>query len=358
MQSNFFEDFFKKHLTGSRAKARFALLGAQALFALLGVLMTVVNLVTDHGIFSCFTLLFGALCGLNFYLVLSKARKGEKIAKLLFFIESLGFLLLCLLLGEPEGLSILWACLLPFAAELLYEKRSALALSILGLAILAFFCWIPVGRALLPETYGSLFLIHFPFVYLGCGLFALFVGTLHASSEKTILTARNTYRDLSRVDQLTGLQNETSYYHFLTEIDRAVEERRANFAVVVMDVNGLKITDDTYGHRFGCQLIIQAGHMLPAIFPGCRHFHIGGDEFVVIAEGEAREHLAEYMEEFRKRLTYSKITFEGVELVLSVASGVAYSSFGERYSEVFQRADEAMYANKKILKATYGIAGR
>lgn len=358
MRSGFFEGFFQKYLTGSRAKARFSLLCTQALFAALSLVMTVVNLVTDHGIFSCFTLLFGALCGLNFYLSLCKGEKGERIAKLLFFFEVPAFLLLCILLGEPEGVSVIWAGLIPFAALLVYEKPSGIALASISFFLLGFFFWIPAGRAMLPEVYAPLFLLHFPFFYLGCALFSFFVSALHSSSEQNILHARNTYRDLSRVDQLTGLQNETSYYHFLVEIERAVEKRKANFAVVVMDVNGLKITDDTYGHRFGCQLIIEAGHRLPGIFPGCRHFHIGGDEFVVIAEDEAREHLAEYMEEFRKQLTYSKITFEGVELVLSVASGVAYSSFGEIYSEVFQRADEAMYKNKKLLKETYGIAGR
>ena len=358
MKTTFYERFFQKYLTSSRARARVSFLGAQILFAALALTMTVVNLATDHGIFSCFTLLFGALCGLNLFLVLRKKEQGERIAKPLFFLEVFAFLLLCILLGEPEGLAVIWAGLIPFAAFLLYEKKSAIALTILCLLSLVFFFWIPAGRALLPEAYTSLFLVHFPFFYLGCALFSLFADALHSTSERTILHARNTYRDLSRIDQLTGLQNETSYYHFLVEIDHAVEERRASFAVVVMDVNGLKMTDDTYGHRFGCQLIIEAGHRLPGIFPGCRHFHIGGDEFVVIAEGDAREHLEDYMEEFRKQLTYSHITFEGVELMLSVASGVAYSSFGETYSEVFQRADEAMYENKKILKKTYGIAGR
>ena len=358
MKASFFDRFFKKHLTGSRAKARFSLLGSCLLFAAFSLVMTVVNLLTLHGIFACFTLLFGALCGMNLYLILRKTEKGEQIARVLFWIEIPSFLLLCLLVGEPEGFSVLWAVLIPFVALLLYGRAGGTALASVSFLLLACFCWIPACRTLLPEVYSASMLLHFPFLYLSCFAFAFFLDALHTFSEKTILHARNTYRDLSLVDQLTGLQNETAYYRFLVEIDRAVEERHADFAVVVMDVNGLKITDDTYGHRYGCQLIIEAGHRLPAIFPGCQHFHIGGDEFVVVAEGDARKHLKEYMEEFRRRLTYTKITFEGQELVLSVAAGVSYSSFGESYSEVFQRADDAMYENKKILKATYGIGGR
>ncbi|MCQ2772797.1 MAG: diguanylate cyclase [Bacilli bacterium] len=158
---------------------------------------------------------------------------------------------------------------------------------------------------------------------------------------------------ISQIDALTGLKNENAYYRCLDKFDKDAE----NYAVIVMDVNGLKHTDDTYGHRYGAYLIQSAGRILPTVFKNCDIFHTGGDEFVCIVTTELPK-LDEYLEDFAKTLEYQQITFDGQELFLSLARGVAIHQKGEKYSDVYQRADRDMYVNKPIVKAKYNIQGR
>jgi diguanylate cyclase (GGDEF)-like protein len=130
------------------------------------------------------------------------------------------------------------------------------------------------------------------------------------------------------------------------------------YAVVVMDLNGLKHTDDTLGHRYGCQLIIEFGHQLPSIFEHSRLFHTGGDEFVAICANEDYENLPTLLNKFEERFAYQEIIFEEQTLVLSVAIGSAKHLSNTSYNEVFQRADENMYKNKEKIKEKYNIVSR
>lgn len=360
MKDKSFSDFLKRNLTGERARTRFLFLSVYFLFAVLSLIMAVVILINrDGGQYAIFAFSFSALCGLNAYLLFRKTARAELASKILFCVEVPVFLLLFIRNGGSDGFSVLWAALIPFAAVLLFKRKGGAIFSLIIFAIVGVCFWTPLGREIfLDYEYSLPFYVRFPLFYLACLLLAMFFETVRDFTEKELLRARNNYRKLSFTDQLTGLGNETAYYRFLKKLDSESAGRGTPFAVVVMDVNGLKATDDTYGHRYGCHLIVTTGHRLPEIFPDCQQFHIGGDEFVIIAEGEACERLDGYMQEFRRQMTYTKIRFNGRELILSVAAGVAYSSFGESYGEVFQRADDLMYENKKRLKETYNIAGR
>ena len=160
------------------------------------------------------------------------------------------------------------------------------------------------------------------------------------------------------IDVLTGLGNERAYYSYLEEIDSRKKSKAKRYAVVLMDLNGLKVTDDTLGHRFGCQLIIEFGHQLPEFFKTSKLFHIGGDEFVAILEGEDFRNRNKLLEKFVEKYSCAEIEFEGKKLVLSVAIGMQENEKDKKYNDIFQLADKNMYANKKIIKKKYNIKSR
>lgn len=165
--------------------------------------------------------------------------------------------------------------------------------------------------------------------------------------------------ELTYFDELTGLLNERSYIETVDDINKRLKEgEEVKLAVVLMDVNNLKATNDAYGHRFGCSLVVRCGHTLPTIFKSSKMFHIGGDEFVVIVEGEDLEHFNEVMERFDTAMLYSLVEFEGKELIFSVARGYKVREKEKAYSEVLQVADGLMYENKKYLKEKYNMKGR
>ena len=125
-----------------------------------------------------------------------------------------------------------------------------------------------------------------------------------------------------------------------------------------MDVNNIKPTNDTYGHRFGCHLIVRCGHTIPEFFKESKMFHIGGDEFVIIVYGEDYKNLDNILKAYEERLVYSLIEYEGVELIFSIAYGVAKYEPGMKYKDVLQKADNAMYVHKKAVKEKYGMKQR
>ena len=165
--------------------------------------------------------------------------------------------------------------------------------------------------------------------------------------------------ELSYKDELTGLLNERSYIEAVDELNsRLASGEDVKFAVMLMDVNNLKATNDAYGHRYGCSLIVRCGHTLPTIFKSSKMFHIGGDEFLVIVEGKDLDNFNELMEKFDKTMLYSIVEYEGKELIFSVARGYKIRDKESKYQEVLQVADKLMYENKKYLKENYNMKGR
>ncbi len=180
------------------------------------------------------------------------------------------------------------------------------------------------------------------------------VGTLADSFQKTVDSLQKyiTYiNGLAYRDPLTGVKNKTAYL----EAERQMEERmrtgRPEFAVVVMDINGLKEVNDTCGHDFGDILIIDACKLICRTFKRSPVYRIGGDEFVVILENGDLEHYAELLEAFTRGMAECSSSRPGE--TLSIARGIAiYDSATDLvFANVFKRADDAMYQNKAVMKA-------
>ena len=164
---------------------------------------------------------------------------------------------------------------------------------------------------------------------------------------------------LTYYDELTSLLNERSYINKTEEINNNIANGSIKpFAVVLMDVNNLKATNDQYGHRYGCHLVVRTGHTLPEVFKTSTLFHVGGDEFLAVVEGEDYEDFDNVLEQFDKTFRYSLIQYEGQELIFSVARGYSKYQQGDKFADVLQRADDMMYQNKAEIKETYHLKAR
>ena len=149
-------------------------------------------------------------------------------------------------------------------------------------------------------------------------------------------------------DGLTGVKSTHAYL----EMEKAVEKQLTDgtlteFAIVVCDVNGLKQVNDTLGHKAGDELIRKACQMVCDIFAHSPVYRVGGDEFTVFLTGRDYEHRRRLMEELHKLSSDHIATKDAI-----VSGGMAEFIPGRdtRISDVFKRADEAMYAEKQLLK--------
>lgn len=195
--------------------------------------------------------------------------------------------------------------------------------------------------------------------------FAVYAILICIISFKSYRITMKEYRAMDRLhqltyyDELTGLLNERSYMDAIDHIAKEIEnDHLEKLAIVMMDVNNLKATNDAYGHRYGCHLVVKCGHDLPSIFPSSKLFHVGGDEFIAIVVGDDYDHFEERIASFDETMTYTKEPYEGQVLIFSVARGYTKYQKGDRYQDVLQRADAAMYENKKMLKEKYNFKGR
>ena len=159
---------------------------------------------------------------------------------------------------------------------------------------------------------------------------------------------------LANTDSLTGTENKTAYDTAVNKLEEQIRSGEAEFAVAVLDINGLKQTNDTKGHIYGDELINRCVEIIKYAFPGCPVYRIGGDEFSVLLTGEELAHREEYMKSLAAALEEDRVSVG--ESYAALAYGIAeYRSTDSCYADVFNRADEAMYENKRAVKSAAGI---
>ena len=188
-----------------------------------------------------------------------------------------------------------------------------------------------------------------------------FVAIILAAIEHYIVTI-NDYRIEKRLNQsitydgITGFLTEKMYLKEIDMIDYRVNKNELDkYAVATFILNNFKTTNDTYGHRFGINLLERCGRILPKYFAKSKIFRIGGDEFVVIVYDEDLQKLDATLKEIKTKYAYSKIKQEGEELVLSIAQGSAVYEKGMEYKDVMQKANAEVFANKKKIVDKYKL---
>ncbi|MBO5636544.1 MAG: GGDEF domain-containing protein [Acidaminococcaceae bacterium] len=149
------------------------------------------------------------------------------------------------------------------------------------------------------------------------------------------------------IDSLTGIKNKYAFNSSAERMNRQIEtQSQESFAIVVLDVNNLKIINDTLGHQAGDQYLKEACKIICDTFKHSPVFRLGGDEFAVIARGNDYEHMEELLEVVSRRNAEAAHT-NGVV----IACGMAKFDGDANVDEVFARADKKMYENKSKLKS-------
>ena len=148
---------------------------------------------------------------------------------------------------------------------------------------------------------------------------------------------------LSYHDQLTGLYNRR---FFVEELHRLDVERNYPLCIIMADVNGLKLINDSFGHAVGDNLIVKLAEVLRE---ACRAdeiiSRIGGDEFVILIPQIEDEHAEQLIE--RIHGIASNVNVSSVNLSVSFGWDIKRSP-DEDIQEIFNRAEDMMYKRKLI----------
>ena len=151
-------------------------------------------------------------------------------------------------------------------------------------------------------------------------------------------------------DKLTGLLNKHAYSLTEQKFDDRIDEGTVgSFAVVVCDINDLKLLNEQGGRNAGDTCIRRTGHVISEIFNYSPVFRVGGDEFVVVLEKSDYDNREALVGELKK-CTDDRKKIIGATLAVGMSE---YSKEdGDSFINVFSRADEKMYEHKMETKTS------
>ena len=153
-------------------------------------------------------------------------------------------------------------------------------------------------------------------------------------------------------DSLTGLRNTNSYKAWTNDFNEEIRNKNPDFGIMVLDINYLKETNDKYGHDIGNKLIVCAAQVISGIFKRSPVFRIGGDEFLVILQNRDLDNFEKLLEKFDEECLNESVATDKGNIPISIAKGFARydSQKDSSFIDVFNRADDAMYENKRKIK--------
>lgn len=145
------------------------------------------------------------------------------------------------------------------------------------------------------------------------------------------------------IDPLTGLPNRTAYDYDIA----CVWDRQLEHTIAYIDIDGLKVCNDHFGHPAGNRYIIKVANCLKLhCRPDERLYRIGGDEFVLISITDSVEMLNQRLEACRASLATS--TFDDGQTPMSYSYGCAHANpqAGDVLHKMVTEADRRMYDYK------------
>ncbi len=160
--------------------------------------------------------------------------------------------------------------------------------------------------------------------------------------ERVELLDRLAYQDV-----LIDLPNRRGFMRQLEGAIDRVTRYDDTAAMLFVDIDGLKMINDTFGHQAGDEALIQVAEMLSQ---GVRKSdcvaRLGGDEFGILLERADDQSASETADRLVSMIAGCEFCFQGTCLPLSVAIGIAVIEPNDQADAVMARADLAMYRQK------------
>lgn len=189
---------------------------------------------------------------------------------------------------------------------------------------------------------------HYSYVYaIGLAIFITCMITASLQRMYSYITDNanvSAYKQLAYIDSLTGLMNKAS---FTTEHIKPITSPTA---YIMFDLNGLKHTNDTYGHKEGDELIAAAAECIRAVFGRIgKCYRFGGDELIVILYGFKARDIDALLNYKLPAVINSYNSNRDIPLDVSYGYAICNDNSVTRH-ELFKQADERMYAMKKSVE--------
>ena len=160
--------------------------------------------------------------------------------------------------------------------------------------------------------------------------------------------------ELAHMDALTGIRNKMAYDKEKQTLDSEIAKGLTACGIAMIDLNFLKVINDTYGHECGDTAIKRLCGLTCLIFDHSPVFRIGGDEFAVILRGSDYKNIEKLTEDFNEQMEILS-SDDSLQPWERISASLGYALFDESTDscadDIFKRADLRMYERKKEMKA-------
>lgn len=140
-------------------------------------------------------------------------------------------------------------------------------------------------------------------------------------------------------DPMTKLLNREAFDTIINSTDR----KKNSYCIIVIDINGLKVLNDRFGHDAGDRLIKDFAEALQKSTQkySCQCFRLGGDEFAILVENTTTDDVKTIINQLENNFRPPEVKGK------SFAYGAAFCSPGDNLIAKFREADEKMYYDKE-----------
>ncbi len=160
-------------------------------------------------------------------------------------------------------------------------------------------------------------------------------------------------RQLSLIDELTGIANRRGLRNFISQVFEQNEAMVNNLAAIMIDIDHFKLYNDTYGHFAGDQVLVAIAELLNSVAQP--PFEIvarwGGEEFILLSFAADRQTLDSKADAIRSQVEELAFTCENTHLrkmiTVSIGTSLMPVSMPSDVSKVIKEADTAMYSAKR-----------
>ena len=161
---------------------------------------------------------------------------------------------------------------------------------------------------------------------------------------------------LSLADELTGLYNRRGFMAFSKQHLNSVYRTNKGVVVVYADLDGLKVINDSFGHKEGDRALVKTAELLKETFRSSDVLgRLGGDEFTALAavepEGGVEKLISRLQERFERYNAQKLVPYK-----LSISIGVAQlgADGAQSMEDLMAQADHDMYENKRAKQQNFG----
>ena len=148
-------------------------------------------------------------------------------------------------------------------------------------------------------------------------------------------------------DTLTGIPNRLSYEKKVEEEISRFKRFKNPLSLAIWDIDFFKKVNDTYGHKAGDKVLKTVAQLLNKRIRSTDFLaRYGGEEFVMLLPGTQQEECLRLVNDLRQQVENCGFHYHGEAVKITVSCGISSFCEGDRLSQVFDRADQALYKAK------------